>query len=138
MIQLPISEQFVRVFLSLIVGLLIGFTRRNYPAGLRTFTLICIGATIFTIISIDPVFNGGTGNVDPTRVISQIVTGIGFIGAGVIWKSNAKVSGLTTAAAIWVTASIGILVGMGEYFLSLFSLIIVMAVLLSKRFVPDL
>jgi len=137
MIALPLQDSLVRIFLSLLAGLLIGFTRKNYPAGLRTFTLICIGSTIFTIISIDPSLTS-TPNVDPTRVIAQIVTGIGFIGAGVIWKSNVKVSGLTTAAAIWTTAAIGILIGMGEYIIAGFSLLIVIAVLFSKNIFKDI
>ncbi len=139
MIMLPLSDSLARIFLSLLAGLLIGFTRKNYPAGVRTFTLICIGATIFTIISLDPVFSGVTG-VDQTRIISQIVVGIGFIGAGVIWKfgSSNKISGLTTAAAIWVTAAVGILIGMGEYLISGFSLLLVIAVLYSKHIWPDI
>jgi len=139
MIMLPLQESLIRIFLSLIAGLLIGFTRKNYPAGVRTFTLICIGAAIFTIISLDPVFVGING-IDQTRIISQIVVGIGFIGAGVIWKfgSDSKISGLTTAAAIWVTAAVGILIGMGEFLISGFSLLLVIAVLYSKHIWPDI
>ena len=132
MLEISFYDEIIRVFFSLIAGLLIGYTRRSYPAGTRTFILICLGSTIFAIISIDPsIF--GTTNYDPSRIISQIVTGIGFIGAGVIWKSNARIGGLTTAAAIWTTSAIGILIGIGDYMLSLITLIIVMGVLYSKN-----
>lgn len=136
MITLALTDGLARIFASLIAGVLIGFTRKGYPAGMRTFALICIGSTIFTIISIDPSLSGAA-SYDPTRIISQIVTGIGFIGAGVIWKSNIKVGGLTTAAAIWTTAAVGILIGLGEIILSLFSLVLIMLVLFSKKYLPE-
>lgn len=133
-VELGSMEAYLRIFISLIAGILIGLMRIKYPAGIRTFTLICIGATVFTLISIDTSLVGG--NYDPTRVISQIVTGIGFIGAGVIWKSPTKLAGLTTAAAIWATAAVGILVGLGEFGLAMFTTIIVMSVLHSKQIWP--
>jgi putative Mg2+ transporter-C (MgtC) family protein len=136
MIELGGIESYIRIFVSLIAGVMIGLMRAKYPAGIRTFTLICIGATVFTLISIDPAFTGSDS--DPTRVISQIVTGIGFIGAGVIWKSTTRLAGLTTAAAIWSTAAVGILVGLGEFGLALFTTIIVMAVLFSKQIWPQI
>jgi len=136
MITLTLTEALLRVFASLIAGLLIGFTRKRYPAGVRTFALICLGSTIFTLISIDSAGYANT-DFDPTRVIAQIVTGIGFIGAGVIWKSNIKVGGLTTAAAIWTVASLGILFGLGEFILGTVCLLIVIMVLYSKRYFPD-
>lgn len=133
-VELGSMEAYLRIFISLIAGILIGLMRIKYPAGIRTFTLICIGATVFTLISIDTSLVGG--NYDPTRVISQIVTGIGFIGAGVIWKSPTKLAGLTTAAAIWATAAVGILIGLGEFGLAMFTTIVVMAVLFSKQIWP--
>lgn len=105
-------EAVLRIIISVLIGLLIGFSRRHKPAGLRTFALFCLGCTVFTIVSIsfDPRYT------DPSRVIAQIVTGIGFLGLGVIWHQGlGKPSGLTTAAAIWVTAAIGILVGLGMW-----------------------
>ncbi len=133
-IELSSMEAYLRIFISLIAGILIGLMRIKYPAGVRTFTLICIGATVFTLISIDSSLVGG--NYDPTRVISQIVTGIGFIGAGVIWKSPTKLAGLTTAAAIWATAAVGVLIGLGEFGLAMFTTIVVMSVLYSKQIWP--
>lgn len=137
--MLETNDAVIRLFVSLFAGLIIGFTRRKYPAGIRTFTLICLGSTIFTFISIDPaLINGAAENIDPTRVISQIVTGIGFIGAGVIWKSQAKLGGLTTAAAIWTTAAVGVLIGIGEMFLATVSLLMVVAVIWSKHIFPNI
>jgi len=132
MIVITNEEALLRILAALIAGSLIGFSRRSYPAGIRTFTLICLGSAIFTIISIDPVFQTPGSNVDPTRTISQIVTGIGFLGAGVIWKLGGKVGGLTTAAAIWTVASLGILFGMGEYVLGAATTFLVLLVLVSK------
>src|ERR1700759_2252818 len=100
------SDIVIKLALAVIVGGLIGAEReyRSKSAGFRTLTLICLGATIFTIFS---QYIGGLGN--PDRIASNIVTGIGFVGAGVIFKgdSTSKVNGITTAAMIWVTAALG-------------------------------
>ncbi len=79
------------------------------PAGLRTHILICLGSTLFTLISVS--FSEG----DPTRIASGIVTGIGFLGAGAIFKSKNHVIGLTTAADIWVVSAIGLAIGLNFY-----------------------
>jgi putative Mg2+ transporter-C (MgtC) family protein len=99
-----------KLILAIIVGGAIGAEReyRSKSAGFRTLTLICVGATIFTIFS---QIIGGTGN--PDRIASNIVTGIGFVGAGVIFKGDSKVNGITTAAMIWVTAALGVAIGAG-------------------------
>jgi putative Mg2+ transporter-C (MgtC) family protein len=99
-----------RLIISVMVGLMIGFSRRKKAAGLRTFALFCLGCTIFTIVSISDFFGPTT---DKTRIIAQVVSGIGFLGLGVIWKQGNVPTGLTTAAAIWVTASLGVLIGLG-------------------------
>jgi len=132
------NELVLRLFISMFAGIMIGFTRKKYPAGVRTFTLICVGATMFTIISISYNLYGNPTEFDPSRTIAQIVTGIGFIGAGVIWKSPTKLSGLTTAAAIWATSALGILIGLGDFTLAAVSFIIIVAVLYSKRYFPDI
>ena len=92
-------------------GAILGAERERHekPAGLRTLILVCLGAAVFTMISF--VFTGNNG--DSGRVAAQIVTGIGFLGAGAILHSHKGVSGMTTAATIWVTAAIGITVGAG-------------------------
>jgi putative Mg2+ transporter-C (MgtC) family protein len=104
----------ILILCSIVCGTLIGLERRarHKPAGLRTVTLICVGSTIFTLASIliasDPVRGG-----DPGRIAAQVVTGIGFLGAGAIIRERGQVMGLTTGATIWVTAAIGVLIGAG-------------------------
>ena len=99
------------VMTSVACGAIVGAERERHdkPAGLRTLTLVCLGSTLFTMMSF--VFTSSTG--DSGRVAAQIVTGIGFLGAGAILHSRNGVSGMTTAATIWVTAAIGVVVGAG-------------------------
>jgi len=96
---------------AILCGLIVGGERqrREKPAGLRTVTMVCLGAAVFTMLSF--AFTSTTG--DSGRVAAQIVTGIGFLGAGVILHGRRTVSGMTTAAIIWVTAAIGMTVGAG-------------------------
>ena len=101
-----------KILIATICGFLVGWERemKNKVAGIRTIVLICVGSTIFTIASF---MVGDIYDVDPTRILSTIVTGIGFLGGGVIMKNDDRIVGLTTAAFIWVIAGIGILCGMG-------------------------
>jgi putative Mg2+ transporter-C (MgtC) family protein len=96
-------------------GGLIGFERelKDKPAGLRTNILICVGAALYMLIGLLIVHAGGETASDPSRIASQVVTGIGFLGAGSIIRRGAHVTGLTTAATIWVVAAIGIVAGAG-------------------------
>jgi putative Mg2+ transporter-C (MgtC) family protein len=122
-------ETVIRLVAAVVVGLSIGFSRKHKPAGLRTFALFCLGCTIFTLVSVS--FTGPY--VDPARVIAQIVTGIGFLGLGVIWRQGiGKPTGLTTAAAIWVTAAIGILIGLGMWIEVIVGTILTLGLLYSK------
>ena len=102
----------VLVLVSVLCGLIIGQEResKNKPAGLRTVTLICVGSTIFTLASILIVAGGSN---DPGRIAAQVVTGIGFLGAGAIMREHGTIVGLTTAATIWSTAAIGVMIGSG-------------------------
>ena len=111
-------ELIKRLCLSALLGAVLGFERewRQKYAGLRTNILIALGSTLFTLMSIDL---AGAGGGDSTRIAAQIVTGIGFLGAGAIIQTGAGVRGLTTAAMIWVNAAIGVAVGGGEYHLAL-------------------
>lgn len=101
-----------KILIATICGAIIGWDReqKNKVAGLRTNILICVGAAIFTIVS---VIVSHDNNSDPTRILSTIVTGIGFLGGGVIIKTDDKIVGVTTAAFIWVVSAIGILCGIG-------------------------
>lgn len=120
-------EYFVRIAIALIFGFCIGLEREltNKYAGLRTHILVCLGACVFTLISIYgfPTFAPGdnvivdqaTGIRDTSRVAAQIVTGIGFIGAGTVLRNGPIVFGLTTAATLWISASIGMACGAGMF-----------------------
>ncbi|HUT78943.1 MAG TPA: MgtC/SapB family protein [Polyangia bacterium] len=101
----------VPVLVSVACGAVIGLERQLHgkPAGIRTSILICLGTTIFVRLGV--LLSGG--NTDPTRVLGQVVTGIGFLGAGVILTQGPQIKGVTSAAAVWVLAGIGAAVGLG-------------------------
>jgi putative Mg2+ transporter-C (MgtC) family protein len=113
---------FLNIFGALLLGLLVGYERSYHgrAAGMRTYGLVCMASAALTVIPGYPAFWYG-GHVaasigaDPTRVIQGIVTGVGFLGAGVIMKEGFNISGLTTAASIWASSAIGVLVGVGFY-----------------------
>jgi putative Mg2+ transporter-C (MgtC) family protein len=108
------ADDLLKLALALVLGGLIGWERELYdkPAGFRTNTLICVGSTLFTIFSLRI---GTTPGTDSARIAAQIVSGIGFLGAGAIIRRGEAVLGLTTAATIWFVASIGMGVGAGYY-----------------------
>jgi len=125
-----------KAFFALIAGLILGFERemKDKSAGLKTITIICLGSALFSILSYKI---AGTG--DPTRIASYIVSGIGFLGAGVIFKEGFNVYGLTTAGVIWIAAAVGMAIGFGEIniaftFLISALIIIYVAKLLTNRF----
>lgn len=122
-----------RIIVAAILGGLIGFEREQdgEPAGIRTHTLVAVAAAAFTIISM------GFDN-NPDRIAAGIVTGIGFLGAGTIFKSHDQVKGLTTAAALWCAAAAGLAVGIEQYFLASIITVIVFFVLISKKIFPAL
>lgn len=126
MVDTELKEIFVKLIVSLIIGLIIGGERqyRNKSAGFRTITLICLGSTLFTILSIK--LGDATGH---SRIAANIVTGIGFLGAGAILREGLTISGLTTASTIWVAAALGMAVGIGEYTLATLAMIITFIVL---------
>lgn len=119
-------EEAAQVSISFIIGAILGIERefRSKPAGFRTMILICVGSCLYTILSQQL---GGTASSD--RIASNIVTGIGFIGAGVIFKEGISVNGLTTAALIWVTAALGMAVGNKSYTIAIVVTAIVVVVL---------
>ncbi|MFH0736948.1 MAG: MgtC/SapB family protein [Candidatus Micrarchaeota archaeon] len=133
--MLPETEIVLRMVASAAIGLLIGFSRRRKAAGTRTFALFCLGCTIFTIISISDIFAGTV--TDQTRILGQVVSGIGFLGLGVIWKQGAKPTGLTTAAAIWVTAAVGMLVGLGLWVEVIVGTVLTLIIILSRGLLID-
>jgi len=115
-------ELMVRIALAFMLGGVIGYERETTqrPAGLRTHMLVAAGAAAFTVVSVYAFAGQGTVR-DPARVAAQIVTGVGFLGAGTIWRTSSTVRGLTTAASIWLVAAVGMLAGSGLYVLAIFT-----------------
>jgi putative Mg2+ transporter-C (MgtC) family protein len=108
----------LRLLVAAALGLAIGFEREihGHPAGLRTHMLVALGSGLFTVLSIRGFLGEpGTAPVDPTRIAAQIVSGIGFLGAGAILKDGIVIRGLTTAASLWATSAVGMAAGAGEY-----------------------
>ncbi|MCK4531507.1 MAG: MgtC/SapB family protein [Candidatus Aenigmarchaeota archaeon] len=124
------TEMVIKLIVSAVLGGLVGFEREIHrkPAGLRTHSLVCIGATLFTIMSINIV------GADPSRIAAGIVMGIGFLGAGMIFKSEDRVRGLTTAAELWVLAAIGLAIGLGFYFAALITTLIIIFILIPLKY----
>lgn len=115
-----------RTILAALLGGLIGFERERHgrEAGIRTYAAVALGACVFGLVSAHVV-----GSADPTRIAAGVVTGVGFLGAGVILREQGRVAGLTTAATIWATASVGLAVAYGMYVLALLTATIVFALL---------
>ncbi len=148
------AEFIIRLFMALAMGFLLGLEREltNKYAGLRTHILVCLGACIFTLLSIygfptyapgdNIIVNNATGIRDTSRVAAQIVTGIGFIGAGTVLRNGPMVFGLTTAATLWIAASIGMACGAGMYGVALIATVLSVAVLtliriFERQFLPS-
>ena len=128
----PVLEDLTKLLVALVIGAIIGAEReyRTKSAGFRTVILITVGSTLFTIVS----------NLmsNDARVASNIVTGIGFLGAGAIFKEGASVKGLTTATTIWISAAIGMAIGVGQYSLAISVVTIVILVLVGFTWLPTL
>ncbi len=124
-----------RIGLSILFGFMLGFEREltGKFAGLRTHILVCTGACVFTILSIYGFkmaeTAGFVGTNDPARIAAQIITGIGFIGAGTVMRSGTNILGITTAATLWVCAAVGMACGTGEFSLAAIATISTMAIL---------
>jgi len=118
-----------RLILAAALGAALGFERelRQKSAGLRTNILIAVGAAVFTMMSIELADAAGT---DPTRIAAQIVTGVGFLGAGAIMRTGSGVQGLTTAATVWVNAAVGVAAGGGKTHLAIIGTGVTLAALL--------
>lgn len=122
-------EIFGQLFLAVVLGALIGTEReiRGRLAGVKTHALVCLGSCLFTVLSVVG-FQDFVFAADPSRIASQIVVGIGFLGAGLIIFDQSRIKGLTTAAGIWTTAAIGMTVGLQFYFVALFAALLVLVI----------
>lgn len=120
------AEIFLRLVLAAVAGGLIGLERKaaHKPAGLRTLMLVGMGAALFTIVGAEVLTE-----VDPSRVAAGLITGIGFLGAGTIFRAKDQVKGLTTAASMWSVAAIGLAAGLGEYVLMAAATVLVIIIL---------
>lgn len=126
-------EIIIKLTLACILGGLIGLEREslNRPAGFRTYTLVCVGSALAMVVSMDMYFQFyQTVSVDPGRIAAQVVSGIGFLGAGTIMKEGATVRGLTTAAGLWGVACIGLAVGAGMYLPAIVTTALILFVLI--------
>lgn len=137
MMNISQTEIVLRLFMGLVVGLILGLerTRRHKAAGIRTHALVCISATSISIVSAYGFAEfQGNNNMDPARLIVGIITGIGFLGAGIIWREpSGSVQGLTTAANIWAVAGLGIAIGLGHFFLAFMTVIFMLVALQVSR-----
>lgn len=116
---------------ALFAGFVLGLERelKDKSAGIKTITIICMGSALFTIISMKV----GTGNFDPGRIAANIITGIGFLGAGVIFKEGFNVYGLTTAGIIWISSAIGMSIGFGQFYLAITFLVGSLVIIYSSK-----
>lgn len=131
------TQMVLRLLLALLLGGMVGFEREAQAkaAGFRTHILVCMGACLIMLTSMH-IFDiyKGVASVDPARIAAQVVSGIGFLGAGTIMRFKASVVGLTTAASLWAISGVGLAVGVGLYLVSIVTavLMLISLVLLSK------
>lgn len=128
-------ELVLKLIIAAGLGLVLGFEREMHkrPAGLRTHSLICMGAALFTVLSMSFMGEG----TDTSRIAAGVVTGIGFIGGGILFKSDDRVIGLTTAAELWVVGAIGLAVGIGYYIAAAAATLIVLFILVPLKHLSD-
>jgi putative Mg2+ transporter-C (MgtC) family protein len=128
MTTIPLTEILLRIGLSMVLGGVIGFERErdNQPAGLRTHMILVIGACLAMILSINI---GAVSDTDPGRIAAQVISGIGFLGAGAILRYGFNVRGLTTATTLWTMAIVGLVLGAGYYWIAIITTAIMLIVL---------
>ena len=123
----------IRLGIATLLGALIGLERERHgkEAGFRTYTIVCLGSALIMLVSthIYEVYKH-EADVDPSRIAAQVVSGIGFLGAGAIIRNPAGVKGITTAAGIWVASGIGLACGMGQFFPAIVSTLLVLVILM--------
>ena len=140
----PQFQIFFQLILATILGGLVGLEReyKRRAAGLRTYSLVCLGAALFTILGLKAAemyidSNNSSLGIDPSRIIGQIVLGIGFLGAGLIVIRESRVEGLTTAAGLWVVAALGAAVGLKLYLIAVFTAFLTLGILSGLRIIED-
>lgn len=134
--SLDIAQILLRLGLAAVFGAAVGIEREVHgqPAGMRTHALVSTGAALFTLVGAYGFRTGfGHASIDPTRIAAQVVSGIGFIGAGAIVRDGGSVRGVTTAAALWATAGLGMACGAGELSIAISAFLVVVATLIGLR-----
>jgi len=133
-------QDIIALLVSTVLGTAVGFERQmgRKPAGLRTHTLVCLGSTMFVLLTVHAVREFGGPSMDPTRIIHGVVTGVGFLGAGSIMRQEGYVHGLTTAASIWMVAAIGTAVGVHAYVLATVGTVLALVVLEGFRWLEKI
>ena len=128
------NDIYIRIILSTILGSLIGLERelKGKPAGLITLTLVSLGATMIAILQENILKTG-----DITRLSAQVISGVGFIGGGAIIQTKEHVQGLTTAATLWISACLGLVIGYGQIKIALFSFVMISIVLILVKFIEE-
>lgn len=128
-------RMFFQIGLAVALGLLVGLEReyKRKPAGMRTYALVSMGSALFTLLSVEGFRQFGEGMQDPARVAAQVVVGIGFIGAGLIFMQKGGVQGLTTAAGLWAMAAVGMAIGVRLYGIAIFSALLILIILWALR-----
>jgi putative Mg2+ transporter-C (MgtC) family protein len=139
--MIPESQIMIRLLVAAALGLIIGYERerKDHSAGLRTHMILVVGAALAMVLSINLAFWLGTDQPvgDPARLAAQVVSGIGFLGAGVIFRYGTNVRGLTTAASLWTVAMVGLVVGAGFYLTGLFATAILLISLTLLNYIED-
>jgi len=133
-------EILVRIVVAAILGGLVGLERTvaSKHAGMRTFALVAVGAALFVIMSEIMVAQYiGVTNINPLRILASIISGIGFLGAGMILMQKDSLHGLTTAAGLWATAGIGAAVGFGMYYLATFTVLVILVLFTGMWFIEE-
>ncbi len=122
-------ESIVRLFVAFLLGSALGLERElnKKPAGLRTHVVISLASALYTLLSLNAAFGGGA--TDPSRIASQVVVGMGFVGAGVIISTGGQVRGVTTASSLWLTAAVGMAAGIGEFALGIVTTVLALTAL---------
>src|SRR5690349_12817024 len=135
-----VRDDLIPMVVSLVLGTLVGLERQmgRKPAGLRTHVLVCLGSTMFVLTTKHAVIAFGGANVDATRIVHGVVTGVGFLGAGSIMRTEGFVFGLTTAASVWMVAAIGVAVGVKAYPLAAIGSVLALIVLEGYRWLEKM
>ena len=130
-----VRDDLIPMVVSLLLGTLVGLERQmgRKPAGLRTHVLVCLGSTMFVLTTKHAVLAFGGPSLDATRVVHDVITGVGFLGAGSIMRTEGFVFGLTTAASVWMVAAVGVAVGVRAYPLAVIGAVMALIVLEGYR-----